>query len=70
MDEGHKNFVEAMLKSAEKKEEAKPMTRTDGVDRNEIKEITEGIIGFKKKSKEAPSLFQSPSLFEPLTRKV
>ena len=38
-----------MLKKAKDKKEVKPQTRFEGVDREEVEEMTENILGFKKK---------------------
>lgn len=47
----HDNFVEAMLKSAKEKKEAKAQTRFDKVDSEEVERITKEIMenSFKKK---------------------
>jgi hypothetical protein len=51
MDENQR-FVEEMLKRAKEKKETEAKTRTDGVDRKEIEEMAENVLGMKKKKKE------------------
>ncbi len=51
MTEETDKFVEEMLKSAAKKKETKAQTRTEGVDRKAIEEMTEELQGFTKKKK-------------------
>ena len=46
------NFIEAMLKSAKEKKETKAQTRYEDVDQEKVTEITEELLGFKKKKKE------------------
>ena len=48
----HENFVDEMLKRAKDKKQTKPQTRTEGVDREKIEEMTGEILGFKKKKEE------------------
>lgn len=52
-DETTQKFVENMLKQAkEKKQETAPQSRTEGVDKEKIAEMTEQILGWKKKKQE------------------
>ncbi len=54
MTEETDKFVEEMLKSAAKKKETKAQTRTEGVDREKVEELTGEVLGWKleKKKKE------------------
>ena len=53
MTEETDKFVDEMLKSVEKKKkETKPQTRTEGVDRDKVEEMTEELLGWKKKKEE------------------
>ena len=55
MTEETDKFVEEMLKKAKEKGAAKPQTRTEGVDREEVEELTGEVLGWKlekKKKKE------------------
>ncbi|MBW2996613.1 hypothetical protein KY332_04930 [Candidatus Woesearchaeota archaeon] len=49
MTDENEKFVEEMLKSAEKKKETKPQKRTEGVDKEEVEDMTAEILGWKKK---------------------
>ncbi len=52
MSEETDKFVQEMLKKAKENKETKPQTRTEGVDRQAIEEMTEELLGFKKKKRE------------------
>lgn len=48
----HEKFIEEMLKKAKEKKKTKSQSRTENVDKDKIKKMTEDILGFKKKNKE------------------
>ena len=52
MSEENQKFVEEMLKKVSEKKETKAQTRTQGVDRDAVEEMTEQLLGFKKKKQE------------------
>ena len=52
MTDDNQKFVEEMLKRSKEKGAAKPQTRTEGVDREEVEDLTAEIMGFKKKKEE------------------
>ncbi|MBR9691480.1 hypothetical protein GOV06_01715 [Candidatus Woesearchaeota archaeon] len=52
MTEETDKFVAEMLKRAKEKKETEARTRTHGVDREKVEEMTEELLGFKKKKKE------------------
>ena len=40
----HQKFIEEMLKKAEKKEDVKPQTRCEGVDKKEVEQKTKELL--------------------------
>ena len=52
MTEETDKFVQEMLKKANEKKETKPQKRTEGVDREKVEEMTEELLGWKKKKEE------------------
>ncbi len=48
-DEEKQKFIQAMLSSAEKKEETKAEKLTDSVDMDEVEKIVQGLIDGKQK---------------------
>lgn len=55
MSEETDKFVQEMLKKAKEKGAAEPQTRTQGVDRKAVEELTGEVLGWKlekKKKKE------------------
>ena len=45
-------WVQDMLEKAKEKKNVVPQTRTEGVDRAKIQEMTENLMGFKKKNQQ------------------
>ncbi len=51
MSEETDKFVQEMLKKAKEKKETKPQTRTEGVDREAVEELTGDVLGWKLEKK-------------------
>ncbi|MBW2966061.1 hypothetical protein KY342_03080 [Candidatus Woesearchaeota archaeon] len=52
MTDENDKFVEEMLKKINEKKETKAQSRTEGVDRDKVEEMTEELLGWKKKKEE------------------
>jgi len=49
MTDDTQKFVEEMLKKAQEKKETKAQSRTEGVDKQEVEDIVDSLMGKKKK---------------------
>jgi hypothetical protein len=52
MTEETDKFVQEMLKKANEKKETKAQKRTEGVNKEEVEDMTAEILGWKKKKQE------------------
>ena len=51
MSEENQKFIEQMLKQAKEKKQTQPQTRTEGVDREKVEELTGEVLGWKLEKK-------------------